>query len=98
MPFVVKSLNETTRTVFVGATMSRVRFVQKTIGSIEGIDLDDDCDPGPIYYVLTQCPRKKCRSTHVPVDHTEGKIRYHKCSKCGKNFKSVLYPLLEPEQ
>ena len=66
------------------------------------IDLIDDVDTGidtnTVYYVLTQCPVRRCRSTNVPVQHTEGKIRFHKCVKCGYKFKSLEYPLIQPEQ
>ena len=39
-----------------------------------------------IWYVI-KCP--KCKSTKVPVTKTCRPIRYHKCSDCGYNFKSV---------
>lgn len=42
----------------------------------------------PIIYMRVRCPR--CGSTKVPVyDSSHLPIRYHKCSKCGLNFKSV---------
>ena len=39
-----------------------------------------------IWYVI-KCPR--CGSTKAPVTKTCRPIRYHKCSDCGYNFKSV---------
>ena len=42
----------------------------------------------PVIYVRVRCP--KCRSTKVPVyDSSHLPIRYHKCSDCGLNFKSI---------
>lgn len=44
----------------------------------------------PIIYMRVRCPNPKCRSTKVPVyDSSHLPIRYHKCSKCGLNFKSI---------
>ncbi len=34
-----------------------------------------------------RCPG--CRSKNVPVQHTAGSVRYHKCADCGETFKSV---------
>ncbi len=34
-----------------------------------------------------RCP--SCRSKNVPVQHTTGRVRYHKCGDCGESFKSV---------
>ena len=42
----------------------------------------------PVMYIKVRCP--KCRSTKVPVyDSSHLPIRYHKCSECGLNFKSI---------
>jgi len=42
----------------------------------------------PVMYMKVRCP--KCRSTKVPVyDSSHLPIRYHKCSECGHNFKSI---------
>jgi transposase-like protein len=42
----------------------------------------------PVMYVKVRCP--KCRSDKVPVyDSKHLPIRYHKCSVCGLNFKSL---------
>lgn len=41
-----------------------------------------------VRYVRLKCPR--CNSRKVPVyDSSHLPIRYHKCTKCGLNFKSV---------
>lgn len=45
-----------------------------------------------VRYVRLRCP--ECKSTNVPVQHTNPEVdgnivRHHKCSGCGKRFKSV---------
>ena len=60
------------------------------------LDIETEIDHSPIYYVLVQCPVKKCRSTECPVVHTEGRIRFHKCV-CGHSFKSIEAPLKKPD-
>ncbi|MBA7476237.1 hypothetical protein ES707_11619 [subsurface metagenome] len=45
-----------------------------------------------VRYVRLRCP--KCGNTNVPVQHTNPEVdgnivRHHKCSDCGKRFKSV---------
>ena len=40
-----------------------------------------------VSYRPVRCPR--CRSKEVPINHTAGRVRYHKCDDCGKTFKSV---------
>ena len=45
-----------------------------------------------VSYQPVRCPA--CKSTDVPVQHTMGRVRYHKCRACeragrGGNFKSV---------
>lgn len=48
------------------------------------IDLEDVV----VKYVRIKCP--KCGCHKVPVyDTNHLPIRYHKCSKCGLNFKSI---------
>jgi hypothetical protein len=34
-----------------------------------------------------RCP--DCNSSHAPVYRTMGRVRYHKCRDCLRNFKSV---------
>ena len=60
-------------------------------------DEDDGVDRQPIYYVVIQCPVRRCRSPEVPVYRSVGVIRYHKCKACKKCFKSVQMPLIPPE-
>jgi len=43
--------------------------------------------PKVVIYHIVHCP--VCKSTNVPVYSTEKPIRYHKCSDCGHNFKSI---------
>ena len=41
-----------------------------------------------VVYVKLRCP--KCGSFNIPVYNSDNlPIRYHKCSDCGHNFKSV---------
>lgn len=43
---------------------------------------------GPVLYMRVRCP--KCRSEKCPVyDSSHLPIRYHKCTDCGYNFKSI---------
>lgn len=42
---------------------------------------------GAVIFYPVRCP--DCRSTDVPVQHTSGRVRYHKCRGCLQNFKSV---------
>lgn len=59
-------------------------------------DYEDEVDRRPVYYVIVQCPVKRCRSAQCPVIHTEGRIRHHKCQECRFCFKSVEAPLIQP--
>lgn len=62
------------------------------------LDVDCEIDHSTIYYVLVQCPVKRCRSTQCPVTHTDEPIRNHKCQQCGHCFKSVQAPLIPPTE
>ena len=42
---------------------------------------------GAVVYRPVRCPT--CRSTDVPVQHSEPPVRYHRCRNCGETFKSV---------
>lgn len=42
-----------------------------------------------VVYQPVQCRCPKCKSINPPVTSTQGRIRYHKCDKCGQRFKSV---------
>lgn len=49
-------------------------------------------EPGsaPVIYIKVRCPNPECKSLKVPVyDSSHLPIRYHKCSDCGLNFKSI---------
>lgn len=49
-----------------------------------------DADGVPVvYYVKVKCPNRKCRSEDCPVYSTDLPFRYHKCRRCGLNFKSI---------
>lgn len=57
---------------------------------------DKDIDPGPVWWVVVQCPVRSCRGADCPVIHTEGKRRNHKCRACGYAFISYEHPLIAP--
>lgn len=40
-----------------------------------------------IEYVKMRCP--ECLGIHVPAYKKRGVVRYHKCTDCGHNFKSI---------
>ena len=45
-------------------------------------------DPDCVLWTRVRCPH--CGSEDCPVyDSSHVPVRYHKCRKCGKNFKSV---------
>jgi transcription elongation factor Elf1 len=48
---------------------------------------EDQTDYPGVPYTPARCPR--CQSGDAPVQHTSGRTRYHRCRKCGLNFKSV---------
>lgn len=55
-----------------------------------------DPDVPAVDYVPVRCPGQRCRSLDCPAYNVQPaerthRIRYHKCRKCGKTFKSVEY-------
>jgi len=40
-----------------------------------------------VIYVPTRCPY--CDSKDTKIHTTRGKLRYHRCKKCKRNFKSI---------
>lgn len=48
---------------------------------------EDDILLVAVTYVPTCCP--KCQSPDTKITRTDKPVRYHKCTECGQNFKSV---------
>jgi rubredoxin len=62
---------------------------QFSFRAAEGSAEEDTEDGRAVIYRPIRCHCPACRSSDVPVQRTAGRVRYHKCRDCGKNFKSV---------
>ena len=65
----------------LGLPETITRRKKKPVKDEDGIDV--------VYYVKVRCPFPGCGSEDCPVYSSEPPIRYHKCRKCGHNFKYV---------
>ena len=89
--------DSTSKYSFRSRSLARYSFIM-TNGLLENLpelELPSHRDKGQdqiVYYVTVRCPG--CGSDKAPVRNTKppaggNRIRYHKCSECGLNFKSV---------
>lgn len=58
---------------------------QQSVGAAPGVPTI----PNGVSYNSVNCRCPSCRQVNPKVERTMGRIRYHKCQNCGRQFKSV---------